>query len=62
VDQEKCNCCGICEEVCNWEAIQVIDDTVDIVKEKCEGCGVCVCPQEALWLENVELIRKHARG
>ena len=64
VDQEKCIGCGVCEEVCNWGAIKVIDDTVEIVKEKCEGCGVCVCSctQEALWLENVDLIKKIARG
>ena len=64
VDQEKCIGCGVCEEVCNWGAIKVIDAKVQIVKEKCEGCGVCVCSctQEALWLENVELVRKIARG
>jgi len=64
VDQEKCIGCGVCEEVCNWGAIKVIDAKVDIVKEKCEGCGVCVCSctQDALWLENVELVRKIARG
>ena len=64
VDQEKCIGCGVCEEVCNWGAIKVVDDTVEIVKEKCEGCGVCVCSctQDALWLENVELVRKIARG
>ncbi|SPD75452.1 conserved hypothetical protein [uncultured Desulfobacterium sp.] len=63
-DKEKCNGCGVCEEVCNWGAIKVIDDTVEIVKEKCEGCGLCVCscPQEALWLEHTELIRKLKRG
>jgi len=64
VDQGKCTGCGVCEEVCNWGAIKVIDDTVAIVKEKCEGCGLCVCSctQEALWLENVELVNKIARG
>ena len=63
-DQEKCIGCGVCQEVCNWEAIRVIDDKVEIAKDKCEGCGVCVCScaQEALWLENAELIKKLARG
>lgn len=63
-DKEKCTGCGVCEEVCNWGAIKAVDDTVAIVKEKCEGCGLCVCscPQDALWLENVELIKKMARG
>ncbi|MFH2046809.1 MAG: 4Fe-4S binding protein [Pseudomonadota bacterium] len=63
-DQEKCVGCGVCEEVCNWGAIKVIDGTVEIEKEICEGCGICVCDctQYALWLENVELIKKMARG
>ncbi|MFH2046810.1 MAG: 4Fe-4S binding protein [Pseudomonadota bacterium] len=63
-DQEKCVGCGVCEEVCNWGAIKVIDGTVEIEKEICEGCGICVCDctQEALWLENVELVKKIARG
>ncbi|HLA27014.1 MAG TPA: 4Fe-4S binding protein, partial [Syntrophales bacterium] len=58
VDQEKCIDCGVCEEVCNFGAIKVIDGKVKIVKEKCEGCNACVCSctQEALWLENVDLV------
>ena len=64
VDQEKCIGCGVCEEVCNFGAIKVIDGKVKIVKEKCEGCNACVCSctQEALWLENVDLVKKIARG
>lgn len=65
VDQEKCTGCGLCEEVCNWEAIRVTNGkNLEIIKEKCEGCGACVCscPQEALLLENVESIREIARG
>lgn len=63
-DQEKCVGCGVCEEVCNWGAIKIIDGIVEIEKEICEGCGICVCDctQEALWLENVELVKKIARG
>lgn len=64
VDQEKCIGCGVCEEVCNWGAIKLIDDTVAIAEKKCAGCGVCVCSctPEALWLENVDLVKKIARG
>ncbi|MDY6972936.1 MAG: hypothetical protein SV775_11460 [Thermodesulfobacteriota bacterium] len=65
VDQRKCTCCGLCEEVCNWQAIRVSDGKrLEIIRDKCEGCGVCVCccPQEALLLQNVNAIREIARG
>jgi len=64
VDEEKCIGCGVCEEVCNWGAIEISDAKAVIVKEKCEGCGLCVCSctQDALWLENVEIVKKMARG
>jgi dihydropyrimidine dehydrogenase (NAD+) subunit PreA len=63
-DQEKCIGCGVCEEVCNWGVLKVTDHGVDIKKEKCEGCGLCVtsCMQDALWLENVGVIREIAGG
>ncbi len=64
VDEGKCIGCGVCEEVCNWGAIEMSDAKAVIVKEKCEGCGLCVCSctQDALWLENVEIVKKMARG
>lgn len=64
VNLEKCTGCGSCEDLCNWDALKVTDERLDILTENCEGCGVCVCacPEEALRLDNVELIRKLARA
>jgi MinD superfamily P-loop ATPase len=47
VDQEKCDYCGKCIEVCQFDAISP-DYIVDPVS--CEGCGVCVwfCPVDAI--------------
>jgi len=47
IDQEKCTECGLCLEVCRWDAISE-DFVVDPIA--CEGCGVCVyfCPEEAI--------------
>jgi MinD superfamily P-loop ATPase len=46
IDERLCTCCGLCEEVCRFEAIKdlKIDPTA------CEGCGFCfhVCPAEAI--------------
>jgi MinD superfamily P-loop ATPase len=46
IDQEKCTQCGLCQELCHFEAIE--DFTVDPVS--CEGCGFCrrICPVEAI--------------
>lgn len=64
VNPEKCTACGFCEDLCNWGALKVTDGKLDILKENCEGCGVCVCacPEEALRLENMESMRRLARG
>jgi MinD superfamily P-loop ATPase len=46
IDQEKCTQCGLCPDLCHFEAID--DFTVDLVS--CEGCGFCrrICPVEAI--------------
>ena len=46
IDQEKCNQCGKCVELCRFNAIE--DFIVDPIH--CEGCKVCVvnCPVEAI--------------
>jgi MinD superfamily P-loop ATPase len=47
INQELCIQCGICRDLCKWEAIDK-DFSVDSVS--CEGCGVCVhfCPEKAI--------------
>jgi len=46
IDEDKCNECGLCQELCRFDAIK--DFRVDAVS--CEGCGFCshVCPTEAI--------------
>ena len=39
IDSEKCTSCGICKDLCLFEAIS--DDFV-VDKTACEGCGVCL--------------------
>jgi MinD superfamily P-loop ATPase len=56
VDESKCNLCGICQEVCEYNAIAVISKTDDrdgsvlIFPHLCHGCGACsiLCPQRAI--------------
>jgi MinD superfamily P-loop ATPase len=46
IDEKLCTRCGLCEEVCRFEAIK--DLRVD--PTACEGCGFCchVCPADAI--------------
>ena len=51
VDQTACIACGICEDLCQFDAITV-SDTALINAESCVGCGVCAraCPESAITL------------
>ncbi len=53
VDYDKCDFCGVCQEVCAYNAIFAFPNTKKIVvfDELCKGCGACVvlCPQKALY-------------
>ena len=58
---QKCNRCGICYEICRFDAIKRSLDVDEIVSIdyridpiSCEGCGVCVefCPENAIKFED----------
>ena len=55
IDIEACIGCGVCEEICTFDAIVVVDG-VAVVNEKCTLCGSCVddCEVEALSIEREE--------
>jgi len=50
IDEAKCTECGLCQELCRFEAIK--DFKVDPIS--CEGCGFCyhVCPVDAVAMKN----------
>nr|KXH75705.1 MAG: hypothetical protein AM325_16015 [Candidatus Thorarchaeota archaeon SMTZ1-45] len=45
-----CILCGLCTEVCPWQAPIIIDRVLTVRQERCRGCGVCVaaCPTRAI--------------
>jgi len=47
ITPEKCTQCGLCQELCRFDAVS---DDFMIDPIGCEGCGVCVdlCPEEAI--------------
>lgn len=57
VDEDKCNYCGRCAEVCAYNAIAVIAERVLVFPELCHGCGACsyLCPESAISEEGREV-------
>jgi len=47
IQPDHCNACGLCRDMCRWNAI---GDTFVVDPVACEGCGVCVwfCPETAI--------------
>lgn len=43
---------GNCVDVCNFDAIHIVDGIADVDLEKCVGCGACVkaCPKSLIQL------------
>jgi MinD superfamily P-loop ATPase len=50
VDFAKCTYCGRCAEVCQYNAIAVVERRVLVFPELCHGCGSCTlnCPEDAI--------------
>jgi len=47
IDKGKCSECGLCRDLCRWNAI---NNDFEVNHIDCEGCGVCVyfCPETAI--------------
>ena len=57
IDESKCNFCGKCAEICVYNAIAVLQNTVLTFPPLCHGCGACsiLCPQKAITEVNKEI-------
>jgi electron transfer flavoprotein alpha subunit len=55
IDKDACIGCGICEDICTFAAIEVVDG-VAVVGDNCTLCGNCVdaCEVGALSIDKVE--------
>jgi len=53
--KDACTFCGVCAEVCPFNAIKVKNDSWDRNQRKCFGCSVCIdnCSQDAI--SNVDM-------
>jgi MinD superfamily P-loop ATPase len=50
IDSEICDGCGICSEVCQYNAIIQLKEIPTVFSSLCHGCGSCTlsCPQNAI--------------
>ena len=50
IDKNKCTFCGLCQEVCEYNALVVLKDNVMVLPELCHSCGGCslLCPEKAI--------------
>jgi len=50
IDKDKCTNCGLCLDYCRFDAIDILNDEVEINGTSCDGCKLCsrICPEEAI--------------
>jgi len=50
INNAKCTSCGLCMELCRFDAIIMNNGRYTIDEFTCEGCGLCVeaCPEKAI--------------
>lgn len=50
INEEICNYCGRCAEICAFNALVVLKDNIMVFSELCHGCGGCAyfCPEKAI--------------
>ena len=49
-EENRCTCCGQCQEICNFNAVIQLGSMVLVFPELCHGCFACseLCPESAL--------------
>ena len=54
VERDTCSGCGMCAELCQFEAVAMEQERAQIVPFSCEGCGVCshFCPENAIVMDS----------
>jgi len=55
IDSRSCINCGICSDLCRFDAIDIINGQHKIDQLSCDGCTLCLlaCPEKAIQMEPV---------
>jgi heterodisulfide reductase subunit A len=50
INGDLCIQCGLCDEICHYDAIDTTNDTFEVLPVSCRGCGLCagICPTNAI--------------
>lgn len=50
IHQDKCSQCGLCKELCQFDAINIVNGKFEIDTVSCDGCALCFrqCPEKAI--------------
>jgi MinD superfamily P-loop ATPase len=50
VDEDRCTYCGKCAQICQFNALAVVNETILVFEELCHSCGGCqaICPENAI--------------
>ncbi len=50
IREQSCTGCGVCLDICRFDAIRAVDSIYRVDPVACEGCGVCVrfCPAQVI--------------
>jgi MinD superfamily P-loop ATPase len=50
IDKTRCNACGLCQELCRFEAVSSLGISYRVDPVACEGCASCFhqCPSQAI--------------
>jgi MinD superfamily P-loop ATPase len=53
INPDLCNNCGLCADICRFDAIPLINSRYAVDPLECEGCGYCprICPTDAITME-----------
>ena len=53
IDEKACIACGLCKNVCRFNAVEYSNNLYTIDELNCEGCGYCskVCPSGAITMK-----------
>jgi heterodisulfide reductase subunit A len=56
--EERCAGCGLCVNLCPYQALQLVEKdgkkVMNVTEAKCKGCGTCgaFCPGGAIWMQH----------